>query len=378
MKSQTMEATYTTTTNEKGETVITATINEDDDPIITPGECIDDVSEMSIGASFGPFKRQPVHETMTLAALIASDLKLDPSMTYNKAIKDYHKDTLEFLRGIVWNDDPENELFSDGWLFNNDNFFRGTGADWLMRFGKGKLPGADCTKDGFIGSTNLIARSHFGDLQFLHSMADKEGENPQDTQRKIVAWLEIMYKVAIGQISKDTRLRDVDLGHGDEQERYPLRRLFNGSTAPKDTDSIHTLLTSNTSYKHVMHDRRALGSCLHVIQDSYARGHCHRRTQYNGIPKQYADVMNFHSYKGQDSHDHDRFDFGDRDMENVNCADISQFNDMDGCTDAIRQCTKLINFWLKKTPWEENVWAWLQNDIFQIAHNATPSNTEVN
>ncbi|KAF8926638.1 hypothetical protein EDD21DRAFT_15817 [Dissophora ornata] len=372
MESQTTEPTYTT--NEKGERVMTITINEDEERPLAPEPHF---YEMSVGGGFGPWKLQPVHETMTIAALIASDEKLDPGMTYDKAIKEYQYDTLEVLRGIVWNDDPANRLFNDSWFHNNDNFNRGIGTDWAAYFADGKVFGVDCTKEGIFGRKNIIARSHFGDLQFLHSMADKEGEDPHDTQKKILAWLEIMYKVAIGQISKDTKLRDVELARDNEQDRYPLRRLFNNSTKPCDNDSIHTLMTSNTWYKNVKHNRRALGVCLHVIQDSYARGHCHRRIQYDGTPKQYAEIMNFHSYKGQDSHKHAECDFGDKDMSHVNCADIGEFKNMDGCTDAIRQCTKLINFWKNNTPWE-NVGAWLQTDVFQIAHNATPSNTQVN
>ena len=224
----------------------------------------------------------------------------------------------------------------------------------------------------------MIVRSHFGDFQFLHSMADNEGEQPQDTKTKIMIWLEIMYKVAIGQISKDTRLRDVELPRDNEHDRYPLRRLFTQNTAPMDTDTIHNLLVWGCCYNNVKHDRRALGSCLHVIQDSYARGHCHRRTQHDGPPKQFAEVLNFHSYKGQDSHKHDEYDFGDKKMSRVNCADISHFKGMDGCTDGIIQCTKLINFWMKKQPWEDQVSSWLKDEVFQVSPNASPSNKEVN
>ncbi|KAF9585659.1 hypothetical protein BGW38_001344 [Lunasporangiospora selenospora] len=333
--------------------------------------------KMSIGAGFGPWKFQPVHESMTIAALIASDMKLDPSMNYEKAITGYHKDILEILRGIIWNDDPANELFNDNWFFRNDNFNRGIGKDWAMLFADGKYLGMDCTKDGFIGRRNIIARSHFGDLQFLHSMANNPGESPHDTQKRVLTWIEVMYKVAIGHFSKDTKLRDVELPRNSDFERYPLRQLFTNSTWPSESASIHTLLTSDTWYNDVKHSYRAIGSCMHVIQDSYARGHCHRRPTHEGTPKHFGEVINFHSYKGQDSHRHAEFDFGKVDMGSVNCSDLSQFQNMDGCTDAIRQCTTLINFWLKRTPWE-SIEGWLRDEVFRVAHDASVSNTEVN
>ncbi|KAF9083615.1 hypothetical protein BGX23_011294 [Mortierella sp. AD031] len=80
---------------------LTIAANDNDDgPLILENP---EVSEMSIGAGPIGFKRQPVHESMTIVALIASDFKLDPTINYNKAVynsKDY-KDILEFRRGTV-------------------------------------------------------------------------------------------------------------------------------------------------------------------------------------------------------------------------------------------------------------------------------------
>ncbi|KAG0200438.1 hypothetical protein BGX33_010990 [Mortierella sp. NVP41] len=209
-------------------------------------------------------------------------------------------------------------------------------------------------------------------------MAEKASEKPQETRRKILAWMEVMYKVAVGEISKDARLRDVDVSHGNNKyERYPLRALFHGSTTPKDTDTIHQLLTTNTFYHSTKHDRRALGVMLHTIQDSYTRGHCHRRQVASGSPKKYCEILNFHCYKGQDHHKREKYDFPKNMVESIDCSNLENFKDMDGCTDAIKHCTRLINGWLYREPWKD-VRIWLETEVFKIADDATPSNIEVN
>ncbi|KAG0300720.1 hypothetical protein BGZ98_008959 [Dissophora globulifera] len=224
---------------------------------------------------------------------------------------------------------------------------------------------------------NIIARSHFGDLQFLHSMADNAGETPQETQKKVLIWLEIMYKVAIGHISIDTKLQDVQLPGNNDQDRYPLHRLFNNDTIPSGTDAIHTLMTSNHVYRHTKNDHRALGSCLHVIQDSIARRHCYRAHLPSLKPRRYGDILTYHTYSGQDSHAHEIYDYNKVPMKDINCANIDGFKDLDGTTDAIYACTKLIDYWINNTPWEGAMQAWLAHDLFRISPDATPSNTNV-
>ncbi|KAG0306237.1 hypothetical protein BGZ98_002745 [Dissophora globulifera] len=335
------------------------------------------VANYAVGGGFGGWTQQPVHETITIAALIASEMRLDPRTTYAIANYEHQYDTLEFFRGVVWNDDPMNELFCSN---KNDNFERGKGIAWAKYFASGKFSDIDYTVLGGIDRRNLIARSHFGDFQFLHAMAEKAGEAPQETQKKVLVWIEVMYKVAIGQISIDTKLRDVQIPGNNDQDRYPLRRLFDNITQPCDTDTIHTLLTSNHEYKNVKHDRRALGSCLHIIQDSYARGHC-RRNKLPGFsnPERFGTIATFHTYNGQDSHEHEHFDYNRSitPIEKINCANIAEFKDMVGATDAIHACTRLINYWMNKKPWEGAVQDWFTNQLFFVGADTTYSDPEV-
>ncbi|KAM3413931.1 hypothetical protein BST61_g10602 [Cercospora zeina] len=208
-------------------------------------------------------------------------------------------------------------------------------------------------------------------------MADAPGEAPEETKRKIMMWLQMMYRVALGEISSDVELREIKISSDTLEPIYPLRDLFDEGTIPNENDIIHTLLTSNCTYKKVMHDRRALGSCLHLIQDSYARGHCHRELLSDSKPKRYGKAMNFHSFRGQNAEEHQKYDFGDKELDNVNVSDISLYEDIDGCADAVHASTKLINFWMNKAPWDGEVRDWLEDDIFAISPHVTPSNTRV-
>ncbi|KAK2594414.1 hypothetical protein QQS21_007868 [Conoideocrella luteorostrata] len=88
----------------------------------------------------------------------------------------------------------------------------------------------------------------------------------------IISWLEVIYKLAVGGgISENNRL---DLH---------LEQYFDHGTKPSSSDSIRGLLMGTTpSYSKPIFAHGALGSCLHVIQDSYALGHCQQHLENPG------------------------------------------------------------------------------------------------
>jgi hypothetical protein len=332
---------------------------------------------MYIGGGFGPFLHPPVHESLTIAALIASRLALPQNTTYYSAVSLPDTDTLEILRGVIWNDDPACELFHSD-LDNNFNL--GIGKDWAIQFAEGAIFNADCTKHG-AGKTNIIARSHFGDMQFLHSMANEPGEDSEDTRGKALDWLEFMYKVAIEEIPTTTQLGDVRLDRSAgastmQRDEYPLRQLFHFDTKPSINDTIRSLLTADHLYEDAKLDYRAIGSCVHLIQDSFARGHTHRHVEADGPPKRFSQILNFHSFRGQDSEQHSKYDFPDEKLEGVDLSDLRRFDRMDGCRDAVDKSTTMINFWKDRAPWSQVI-AWLEHDVFVLHQNVTPSNTNI-
>lgn len=55
----------------------------------------------------------------------------------------------------------------------------------------------------------LLQRFHFGDLQFLHAVASRDGETAGQTQQSVMMWEEFTWKVAIGTYVLDTKLQHV-------------------------------------------------------------------------------------------------------------------------------------------------------------------------
>ena len=130
----------------------------------------------------------------------------------------------------------------------------GAGLEWFAEFKNGP---PNC----------MTQRSHFGDLQSLHGMASKSGEAAETTKGNILTWTEIMYKLACGNQGVVTQ----------DKLTAVLPSQFNSSTKPTGDATLKQLLLATTSsYRFPNIQRRALGVCLHIIQDSYAIGHTQR------------------------------------------------------------------------------------------------------
>ncbi|CAN9374359.1 unnamed protein product [Alternaria alternata] len=169
-------------------------------------------------------KHQPVHETMTIAALIASKFPISEGTTYKNAPKEIK----EFVRGCVWNEDPGCLLFDED---AHDNYKLSSGIEWGKEY--------KSAEGGLLGGF------------FLHAMAAQEKEEPQETKSKIMMWLEIMYKLSVGDqgIHENTRLDQIDVS---SSSQYQLRRFFKEDTSPNGTETLRGLLTRNTQYEDTM------------------------------------------------------------------------------------------------------------------------------
>ena len=157
--------------------------------------------DIGFKAPLGLRTRHPVHENIAIAAFILSK-QFSPDTTYDKL----SMEQWEYMRGILWNDDPSCLLFN---RTADTNHSFGDGVKFLDAYKRGPD----------IGMTR---RSHLFDLQFLHSMASSTAEDPHFTQEKILMWLEIMYKLACGNqgVSKSDQLKD----------RFPSQ-IFNNGTS---------------------------------------------------------------------------------------------------------------------------------------------------
>ncbi|CAG9992956.1 unnamed protein product [Clonostachys byssicola] len=117
----------------------------------------------------------------------------------------------------------------------------------------------------------MTRRSHFGDLQFLHFMGNAVGEKPEVTREKLLMWMGIMCQLSLDQDGASKN---------DSVSRHLPESLFPRSEWA--SVSLRALLVATTlSYRLTDVRRRALGVCLHIVQDSYAVSHTKLPSHYH-------------------------------------------------------------------------------------------------
>lgn len=237
----------------------------------------------------------PVHENLTLQAITETTSIL--------GVEEFKKDFIvSVINGARWNDDPLSLLSHHK-------------KDFLVHF----LDACKDSRSTEIDVTwDLFYRSHCGDMQFLHSMASTGTETAEITTEYIKTWLEYMYKVANGTIPYNYRFRSADhhmskpgassfkkimiSKNGGREKWTPILMFsmtcdrdfnFNFWTRPTKLKCEYNKLSKS----NVMD--MALGSLLHLIQDSYTKSHALRTA--NGI-EQYG------LYKKQSSRKHKKAD----------------------------------------------------------------------
>lgn len=311
----------------------------------------------------GVINKPPVHETIAIAAFILSKKPMPKGTNYHNL----NDKQWEYVRGLVWNDDPLCYLFDD-YSKNNHDF--SNGIAWY-----------DCYRNG--PPSCMIRRSHYGDLQFLHAMGSSLDEEPAETLRKLLTWFEVLYKLACG----NQGVSDTD------KLKQNLGEWFNSKTSPTDEATLRELILASTpNYNQTNIQRRALGICLHMIADSYAVGHTQRRLKNPdsylgrnsagymvfkaGMWGDWGAVLNFHCYDGQNSDHHSFYDG----LEGASLPvpkDLDSFNSVIGGRNAIDASKQIINFWAEATKWEDGVETYLKMQVFAIDPKATPSNSQV-
>ena len=251
---------------------------------------------------------------------------------------------------------------------STNNLTYSTGLVWGKQFGVGATFGVDPDDKKF-----LTGRSHFGDLQWLHAMGSKLGGKPSDTKLNILHWMETMYKVAIDALDVNTKISDTWLG-----------RFFDN---PDKYNTIGELLHQRHKSRADI-QTRALSSCFHVLQDSYAIGHTRReplkpkdretgsKIKYKpGVADRWGAVLNFHTYSGQGK-EHKDYDHSHAKVEGIDLGNINVWNQFVGCRDGVDACIKLANYAHGKARWDE-VYTWLDSVVFKLSKDATPSDNSV-
>ena len=233
---------------------------------------------------------QPVHETFTsIAYRCHTKIEDCAGSDYEYKETDVNDGIGKLIQGVIWNDDPSLKLLGSlarkkEWgLFMYD-------ADKIsacQRNPQAKCKSIDETYD-------LLYRSHYGDLQFLHSMAAEDGTDPAITKRKIMEWAKFAYKVSTGEIGKDRTLAELESSGESMVNAYFKRGSW----------KVGFLFTrqENPLASHVKNV--ALGSLLHMVQDSYSDAHVNRVQSCVPINPTRMDVVEFHNYAAQKGEEH--------------------------------------------------------------------------
>ena len=257
---------------------------------------------------------------------------------------EYDPDFAYYLAGVRWNDDPPFR-FSSG-----QGNFTGCVTTQTVRLVTQPVCWGNTFKDGesraakgvVLNGTNatLLVRSHFGDMQFLHAMASTDGETPDVTQARILAWSEFAWRTSLGEYDLETTVVDVPL------PGFP--ELFKTNREWRIQD-LFALGNPHIRSPEAM-AKVAFGSLLHMVQDSFAPGHVERRSPVagrvcEGSPEQAqpGKILEFHSYSHQDSAKH-----GHGDSRNSFSAHWSA--DKPGVVDVGRTLRK---FHQQKTSWND-------------------------
>ena len=283
----------------------------------------------------------PLHEAIILRAK-GCDLD-DPSACFEQ------RQTLTpgveaMFAGVQWNDNPPFILDKSGFKYVTGKNAPARCLDDTIRLPR--LP--DCwvaaIRDAeMIAEHNPIGaiyptlyRSHYGDLQFLHGMA-YAGEPAQNTQQKMMVWAEFAYKVARGDILSTIALDKVPITGFPEMigiRDRTVESLFTlGDPAFRGTPLINQF---------------ALGTLLHMIQDTFSAAHAERGEE-GGLCDGSIDLRQpgllkrFHSYDLQDANLHKTADtrkaFHNHDLKIGN--------------NAIQVTRNLLDFYEKRTEWTD-------------------------
>jgi len=279
----------------------------------------------------------PVHETLTLKALIDGGVARTETRRKDDSIAQY-------IRGVFWNDDPCAQLFTENHVNPLDPSL---GVVWYLEFRQAAK--VESQRAGFsdLKSCPLLGRSHFGDLQFLHGMAERNDVKATDTLQRMIAWASVSYRIAIGELSVDAPLEE-------DPTAKSLGLLIGDWNAKR-------LLRANMEEEA---RSRALGSLLHMIQDSYARGHVSRIP--NGADA--GSIRQFLSYIDQDEKKHAHDDSWSENGPD----DLARTLGVPGARDALSACIEIVRLYKKKTKWSV-VEQYLKQSVLRVVPDAVDS-----
>jgi hypothetical protein len=277
-----------------------------------------------------------IHETLTVRTL--ETLSAATATTCPKASRPAAETLKSIVLGSRWNDDPHGYLTAR-------NHYPGTFLNWYSSM---KHAGRLARRGSLSTDFDLLYRSHYHDLQFLHAMAKDSDETAAETRDKAMMWIEYAYRVSTGEIGpKEPLAKSIERLNSAGSKDYFKNTLLAKARAHRWTPAFlfdsqcvrtprasvvpgsRTTLTctnddptraSDIAAQTIRVRGVALGSILHVLQDSYSASHTVRIRPDAGLPVltssllDAGDIIEFGVYGIQRSRKHAKADVWPTDM----------------------------------------------------------------
>ena len=290
-------------------------------------------------AAQGVFEHgHPVHELITRKAAV--DAKF---ITH---LDSYQMNNL--IEGVRYNDDPET-------LLNQGNVL-GFAAKFL---GDNK------------GKKDPTEAVHFGNFQFLHAMA-KAGMPANKVKNRMMLYAYHCWMMASDNNSYTKFKLVYDRVAAKNKAKVPNSEYTQNEIIFKDAVKIFPkeILFFNTDNQNSFQNR-ALGSLLHMIQDSYAKGHTVRVGFDDGSNA--GDILYFQDYKQQDSHQHEALD-----IPKSGKLDEASLSKIPGLNMAYLRTKQVLEMAAQGCPWssyelresgtcKKSVYSFLSEEVFAIS-----------
>ena len=303
---------------------------------------IDGIGQWFVGNAL-PMIKSPVHEAITLNAL---DCVVQAGLEKQCLTTEAVRANQVLLYGVRWPDDPPFALnrASPPRIVDCDPkvTLRSTAQPKCW---KGLFSDADKTakqrmsskpgEPAFGPGEYLLYRSHFGDLQFFHSMAAYDSETAAETRQRMRMWAQFLWGVATKAIPTDRFIRTLGV---DQLEYY----------FPGDMTATNLFATGIVEVRKDL-DKVAMGALLHMLQDSFSQAHACRNPESGAvceaIPRfaQPGRISQFYSYAGQvgSLHDHE---------DTFNALGLQTLQVSPSVVDASRA---FLTLWKENAPWSE-------------------------
>lgn len=251
---------------------------------------------------------EPIHENLTVKAVNSANIP--DSLKSDSAFLSH------LIKGVRWNDDPlsmAKKRPQDFYIYYKDSCGRSEEVD---------------------PSWDLLYRTHCGDMQFLHAMASKKSESTLNTKELMLMWAEFSYRVAAGDIDKDLHFRSVGKKLGKRSSQlFDYVMTFDGRVRMEwQPETLYTLdckrnlsvngffnsgrptklkcKETNNKFSENEIQNIALGSLLHLVQDSFSGSHAAREGNVVGVSKISGAgiITQFGIYSAQDEKSHGKAD----------------------------------------------------------------------